>query len=218
MLEFTATIPNDKKVLEKYNDKIVYEYALKQFYKDGFSKRILLEQYGNSMEQRMLGACLSNLYRQLLAMENNIALKPVILFKNDLVKNSKNNQNTFNEMLENLSADDISDFYNMIGEKSELFKNSLSFFKNIYRSNYINKIVEHIKQSFKDVYQVNANEDLGANKIKLNTLEDKDNDVRVIFAADKLNEGWDVLNLFDIVRLDQNTPKKMKILPRKKHS
>lgn len=165
MLEFTATIPNDKKVLEKYNDKIVYEYALKQFYKDGFSKRILLEQYGNSMEQRMLGACLSNLYRQLLAMENNIALKPVILFKNDLVKNSKNNQNTFNEMLENLSADDISDFYNMIGEKSELFKNSLSFFKNIYRSNYINKIVEHIKQSFKDVYQVNANEDLGANKL-----------------------------------------------------
>lgn len=218
MLEFTATIPNDKKVLEKYNDKIVYEYALKQFYKDGFSKRILLEQYGNSMEQRMLGACLSNLYRQLLAMENNIALKLVILFKNDLVKNSKNNHNTFNEMLENLSADDISDFYNMIGEKSELFKNSLSFFKNIYRSNYINKIVEHIKQSFKDVYQVNANEDLGANKIKLNTLEDKDNDVRVIFAADKLNEGWDVLNLFDIVRLGQNTPKKMKILPRKKHS
>ena len=218
MLEFTATIPNDKKVLEKYNDKIVYEYALKQFYKDGFSKRIFLEQYGNSMEQRMLGACLSSLYRQLLAMKNNIALKPVILFKNDRVENSKNNQNTFNAMLENLSADDISNFYNMIGEKSELFKSSLSFFKNIYKSNYINKIVEHIKQSFKDVYQVNANEDLGANKIKLNTLEDKDNDVRVIFAADKLNEGWDVLNLFDIVRLGQNTPKKMKILPRKKHS
>ena len=210
MLEFTATIPNDKKVLEKYNDKIVYEYALKQFYKDGFSKRIFLEQYGNSMEQRMLGACLSSLYRQLLAINNDIALKPVILFKNDLVKNSKNNQNTFNAMLENLSADDISNFYNMIGEKSELFKSSLSFFKKFYGSNYINKIAEHIKQSFKDIYQLNANEDreVEANQIKLNTLEDKDNDVRVIFAVNKLNEGWDVLNLFDIVRLDQNTPKK----------
>ena len=210
MLEFTATIPNDKKVLEKYNDKIVYEYALKQFYKDGFSKRIFLEQYGNSMEQRMLGACLSSLYRQLLAMENNIALKPVILFKNDRVENSKNNQNTFNAMLENLSADDISNFYNMIGEKSELFKSSLSFFKKFYGSNYINKIAEHIKQSFKDIYQLNANEDreVEANQIKLNTLEDKDNDVRVIFAVNKLNEGWDVLNLFDIVRLDQNTPEK----------
>ncbi|MCI6662021.1 DEAD/DEAH box helicase family protein [Campylobacter sp.] len=210
MLEFTATIPNDKKVLEKYNDKIVYEYALKQFYKDGFSKRIFLEQYGNTMEQRMLGACLSSLYRQLLAINNDIALKPVILFKNDLVKNSKNNQNTFNAMLENLSADDISNFYNMIGEKSELFKSSLSFFKKFYGSNYINKIAEHIKQSFKDIYQLNANEDreVEANQIKLNTLEDKDNDVRVIFAVNKLNEGWDVLNLFDIVRLDQNTPKK----------
>ena len=210
MLEFTATIPNDKKVLEKYNDKIVYEYALKQFYKDGFSKRIFLEQYGNTMEQRMLGACLSSLYRQLLAINNDIALKPVILFKNDLVKNSKNNQNTFNAMLENLSADDISNFYNMIGEKSELFKSSLSFFKKFYGSNYINKIAEHIKQSFKDIYQLNANEDreVEANQIKLNTLEDKDNDVRVIFAVNKLNEGWDVLNLFDIVRLDQNTPEK----------
>ena len=28
-----------------------------------------------------------------------------------------------------------------------------------------------------------------------------DNEYRVIFAVDKLNEGWDVLNLFDIVRL-----------------
>ena len=73
-------------------------------------------------------------------MENNIALKPVILFKNDRVENSKNNQNTFNAMLENLSADDISNFYNMIGEKSELFKSSLSFFKKFYGSNYINKI------------------------------------------------------------------------------
>ncbi|MDY4451804.1 MAG: DEAD/DEAH box helicase family protein [Campylobacter sp.] len=210
MLEFTATIPNDKKVLEKYNDKIVYEYALKQFYKDGFSKRIFLEQYGNTMEQRMLGACLSSLYRQLLAINNDIALKPVILFKNDSVKNSKNNQNTFNAMLENLSADDISNFYNMIGEKSELFKSSLSFFKKFYGSNYINKIAEHIKQSFKDIYQLNANEDreVEANQIKLNTLEDKDNDIRVIFAVNKLNEGWDVLNLFDIVRLDQNTPEK----------
>jgi len=35
----------------------------------------------------------------------------------------------------------------------------------------------------------------------LNALEDRNNEIRVIFAVDKLNEGWDVLNLFDIVRL-----------------
>uniref|UniRef100_UPI003080DCD7 hypothetical protein n=1 Tax=Vibrio cholerae TaxID=666 RepID=UPI003080DCD7 len=38
-------------------------------------------------------------------------------------------------------------------------------------------------------------------QIELNSLEDSDNEIRAIFAVDMLNEGWDVLNLFDIVRL-----------------
>jgi type III restriction enzyme len=33
------------------------------------------------------------------------------------------------------------------------------------------------------------------------TLEDENNPIRAVFAVQKLNEGWDVLNLFDIVRL-----------------
>jgi len=32
-------------------------------------------------------------------------------------------------------------------------------------------------------------------------LENKNNEIRAIFAVNMLNEGWDVLNLFDIVRL-----------------
>lgn len=39
------------------------------------------------------------------------------------------------------------------------------------------------------------------NQLLVNFLEDTDNPIRVIFAVDMLNEGWDVLNLFDIVRL-----------------
>lgn len=38
-------------------------------------------------------------------------------------------------------------------------------------------------------------------QLKLNSLEAKDNEFRAVFAVDMLNEGWDVLNLFDIVRL-----------------
>ncbi len=37
----------------------------------------------------------------------------------------------------------------------------------------------------------------------LNSLEDKNNHIRAIFTVDRLTEGWDVLNLFDIVRLYQ---------------
>lgn len=35
----------------------------------------------------------------------------------------------------------------------------------------------------------------------LNSLEESTNGIRAIFAVDMLNEGWDVLNLYDIVRL-----------------
>ena len=45
-------------------------------------------------------------------------------------------------------------------------------------------------------------------------MEDQNNEIRAVFATEKLNEGWDVLNLFDIVRLynsrdaDNNKPGK----------
>jgi len=47
---------------------------------------------------------------------------------------------------------------------------------------------------------VNEEKEKENQQILLNSLEDKDNRIRAIFAVQKLNEGWDVLNLFDIVR------------------
>src|SRR5699024_9252977 len=38
-------------------------------------------------------------------------------------------------------------------------------------------------------------------QLAVNSLEDKNNPYRVIFTVDMLSEGWDVLNLYDIVRL-----------------
>lgn len=59
-----------------------------------------------------------------------------------------------------------------------------------------------MKRDFHKDYCLTVNEE--AEKVQyqilLNTLEDKNNRVRAIFAVQKLNEGWDVLNLFDIVR------------------
>ena len=37
----------------------------------------------------------------------------------------------------------------------------------------------------------------------LNTLENPNNLYRVVFAVAKLTEGWDVLNLYDIVRIEK---------------
>jgi type III restriction enzyme len=67
----------------------------------------------------------------------------------------------------------------------------------------MNEIVKRIKTNFKVENCLSANNDTEAEKyqILLNTLEDENNPIRAIFAVQKLNEGWDVLNLFDIVRL-----------------
>ena len=66
-----------------------------------------------------------------------------------------------------------------------------------------NDFARELKVDFSPDKVVNVNklEDLQKRQIQLNTLEERNNEIRVIFAVDKLNEGWDVLNLFDIVRL-----------------
>lgn len=210
MLEFTATLPNERSVLEKYEDKIIYKYALEEFCKNGYSKRIFLVKYDNTeLKARFIGACLLSSYRELLARENNIELKPVVLFKSENIKLSHENQKLFNETLQELNSDDIIEFYNNVDKSDELFKYSIDFFKSNFKESYASILAKHIKIAFKDIYQLNANDEkeIKEYQIKLNTLEDKENTIRVIFAVDKLNEGWDVLNLFDIVRLGSATAK-----------
>ncbi|HQO06169.1 MAG TPA: hypothetical protein PKW84_08615, partial [Fervidobacterium sp.] len=65
------------------------------------------------------------------------------------------------------------------------------------------EIAIRLKSNFKEENCISANNDPEAetNQILLNTLEDANNPIRAVFAVQKLNEGWDVLNLFDIVRL-----------------
>lgn len=207
MLEFTATIPKVKEVQEKYKDKIIYEYALKAFCENGFSKRIYLLKYDDfNINARFLGGVLTSLYRELLALKHNILLKPVLLFKSEAIKISQKNEKAFIEFVENISENAVKNFYkNTIKErkKGEILSDSLAFFQNEFGENFAAKVCEYIKANFNELFILNVNEDREAqnHQILLNSLEDSENVVRVIFAVNKLDEGWDVLNLFDIVRL-----------------
>lgn len=64
------------------------------------------------------------------------------------------------------------------------------------------QLVERLKRDFAEDFCVSVNDEKEKEnyQILVNTLEDKNNRIRAIFAVQKLNEGWDVLNLFDIVR------------------
>ncbi|MGL2460354.1 DEAD/DEAH box helicase family protein [Helicobacter pylori] len=207
LLEFSATIPNEKSVEEKYKNLKVATYTLKEFSEDKFCKNIYSLSYENKeLETRFLGACVSSLYKELLAQHHNIEnFKSCILFKSERIEESKKNQERFNTFLENLSPLDLENFFHY--SRNAFFKAAKNFFD---EKNYTPNLVAFLQTKFKKSTQINTNneKELEKGMFLLNSLEDRDNPKRVIFSVDKLNEGWDVLNLFDIVRLKNKASQK----------
>ncbi|PDW60945.1 restriction endonuclease [Helicobacter pylori] len=207
LLEFSATIPKEKSVEEKYKNLKVATYTLKEFSEDKFCKNIYSLSYENKeLETRFLGACISSLYKELLAQHHNIgSFKPCILFKSERIEDSKENQERFNAFLENLSPLDLENFFNY--SRNAFFKAAKNFFD---EKNYTANLVAFLQTKFKKSTQINTNneKELEKSMLLLNSLEDRQNPKRVIFSVDKLNEGWDVLNLFDIVRLKNKASQK----------
>ncbi|EQL66208.1 type III restriction endonuclease, partial [Helicobacter pylori FD703] len=207
LLEFSATIPNEKSVKDKYEKLKVITYTLKEFSEDKFCKNIYSLSYENKeLETRFLGACVSSLYKELLAQHHNIEnFKPCILFKSERIEDSKQNQERFNAFLENLSPSDLENFFN--DSRNAFFKDAKNFFD---KQNYTPNLAAFLQTKFKKSTQINTNneKELEKGMLLLNSLEDRDNPKRVVFSVDKLNEGWDVLNLFDIVRLKNKASQK----------
>lgn len=217
MFEFSATLPKDKNVQQKYEDKIIFEYTLKDFNEDKYSKNVKLLKYeGVEREKRMLGAVICSLYRQHLAARHQIFLKPVILFKSKTIKESKENEDLFLRWLHSLRVEDLEGFFENIKEGSGILHEAKNFFCN----KRVEELLREAKREFESHFIININDinELQNNQILINTLEDESNKIRVIFAVDKLNEGWDVLNLFDIVRLIEgsinDTPKEAQLIGR----
>ncbi|GAA8966505.1 DEAD/DEAH box helicase family protein [Helicobacter pylori] len=207
LLEFSATIPKEKSVEDKYKNLKVITYTLKEFSEDKFCKNIYSLSYENKeLETRFLGACVSSLYKELLAQHHNIEnFKPCILFKSERIEDSKENQERFNAFLENLSPLDLENFFHY--SRNAFFKDAKNFFD---KQNYTPNLTAFLQTKFKKSTQINTNneKELEKGMLLLNSLEDRDNPKRVIFSVDKLNEGWDVLNLFDIVRLKNKASQK----------
>lgn len=207
LLEFTATTDyTEKSIVNKYRNKVLYRYGLAEFRKDGYSKEINLLRSQFDEKHRVIQALILNLYRQELATQNNINLKPVILFKaKKTIKESEQNKVNFHHLIEKLSPKDIDEVRK--GGNIQVLQRAFAFFARNKESDEV--IVHRLQSHFRPENCLSANDDEEAekNQILLNTLEDENNPVRAIFAVQKLNEGWDVLNLFDIVRMyeGQNT-------------
>lgn len=195
LLEFSATIELDNlSVNEKYKDKILFKYDLKEFVKNKFSKDIYLFRSDVDKKDRMLQAVIVSIFRQKIAFKYKINLKPVVLFKSKNIKESEENMKNFIDLIENLNTSKISEFKK---------NNKIEVLHDIFKNINLTDLAEILKVEFnhKKIISTNNDKDLENNQKILNSLEDDNNPIRAIFTVDKLNEGWDVLNLFDIVRL-----------------
>lgn len=201
LLEFTATLDYEsREIVTKYQDKVLYKYDLAQFRNDKYSKEINLIRSLYDEQDRIIQSLILNLYRQELATSHNINLKPVILFKaKRTIKESEENKARFHKLIEDFSVGMIEKIKKTA--TVPIVQKAFAFFDKQDLSE--SEIVKRIQNNFRFENCLSANNDAEAekNQILLNTLEDENNPIRAVFAVQKLNEGWDVLNLFDIVRL-----------------
>ncbi len=199
LLEFTATHDYEKPAMvEKYRNKVINRYDLIDFRRDKFSKEIELVYFDMDTQARMLQALILSQYKQMVALKYKIPLdKPVILFKEKSIPRSKENRKNFRTLIDELTGKQIE---SIRVSKVPAVQRAFRFFAKNNTSTEL--LAQQLKSEFDEDYclTVNSEEERKNYQILINTLEDKDNRIRAIFAVQQLNEGWDVLNLFDIVR------------------
>lgn len=200
MLEYTATVDlSNEAIRDKYKDKIIYRYYLKEFREDKFSKDVHIIRSDIEAKDRALQAVILSQYKRKVSGDHNINLKPVILIKSQrTIAQSEEAEKIFIEMIKDLNVEDIKRI--KMHNPNGILKKAYNFFKKNGIS-YVN-LVREIKQDFSEekCLSINSKSDSEEKQIVVNTLEDKNNEFRVIFTVNMLNEGWDVLNLYDIVR------------------
>ena len=211
LLEFTATAElHQEAIAQKYDDKLIYDYSLKKFYLAKYSKEVNVLQASLSRIERALQAIILSQYRLLVFAKNNILIKPVVMFKSNCVNIPKQRDENkivssefkaeFLQKIETLKIAEIEKIRDNAPDKG-IIKTAFDFFKT--NGTTIDNLIIQLKDAFAEdkTISVDSTTDKGVTQIVINTLEEPNNAIRAVFAVDALNEGWDVLNLFDIVRL-----------------
>ncbi len=199
LLEFTATVELDNpNIAAKYANKILYQYALKQFREDGYSKEVKVLEADLPPMERALQAVVISQYRRKVAEKHGVALKPVLLMKSRTINESKAHEVEFKTLMRELDSARLERLNNNAGG---ITQKSFAYFE--AQGIPLDALAAELRQEFDEnrILIINSKEESEKKQLLVNSLEDKDNEIRVVFTVNMLNEGWDVLNLFDIVRL-----------------
>ena len=209
LLEFTATMDfDDQTILDKYRDRITYQYDLRKFCADGFSKEVLLYCATSNLAERELQAIILSQYRKYVAEKFRIPLKPVVMFKSRTVYENKTNLTDFELLMRDLEPAQLT----QTQAKAEgILRKAFQFFDANQIS--LERLCQDLQQDFcpNNLLRMDGGQQISKQlQHAVNTLEAPENNYRAIFAVDMLKEGWDVLNLFDIVRLYETRDGKTK--------
>ena len=200
MLEFTATCDlKDANVNNKYKDKTVFNYSLVSFRESKYTKDFQNFATDTDLWTRTVIALVLSEYRKFLFADLKLNIKPVILLKSRKITESKSFYNNFFKKIKNLTSYELS---NLESIGIDILSKAINYFKQ--KDENLEILVHSIKNGFSQDTALIINGTSDDNKEKqilVNSLEDISNPIRIVFAVDMLNEGWDVLNLFDIVRL-----------------
>ena len=226
LLEFTATVDlKNENIHQKYQDKLVYKYDFLQFNQDAYSKNVafLYNDETQIADQRRLlivNAVAMSEYRRLFAeREMGVIINPIVLIKSTKIAKSEEDREFFHKVINTLRDDDFIHLKNMGNDKKELFDDSGRFIKQMFSwlegkgsgfislSGFINHIKERFSENNTMIYNSKAKE-----KAELLPLLDSPRStMRAIFSVNALNEGWDVLSLFDIIHFDISQSKKVSL-------
>lgn len=200
MLEFTATCDlKDPNVLQKYKDKIIFNYPLISFRESGYTKDFQNFATDTDLWERTLMALVMSEYRRFLFADLKLNIKPVVMLKSQKIDESKSFYDEFFKKVKELTSYEIQNL-ELVG--IERLTEAINYFKE--KDDTLELLEQSIKTSFTEdtsIIMNGSSDNNKENQLLVNSLEDLDNPIRLIFAVDMLNEGWDVLNLFDIVRL-----------------
>ncbi len=198
LLEYTATVDlSDPDLAAKYRPRLLVDYPLREFRKDGYSKEVKVLQADLEPWNRALQAMVLSQYRRKLFERMGKAILPVLLMKSKTIAESKSFHQAFIAQVQALTGGQLVQLQSQATDA--MVQKAFAYFQDsgITPDNLAMELREDFGAD--KLLEVNSKEESEARQLLVNSMET--NGLRVVFAVDKLNEGWDVLNLYDIVRM-----------------
>ncbi|MBM3209374.1 type III deoxyribonuclease, partial [Candidatus Shapirobacteria bacterium] len=145
LLEFTATVDlGHPEIARKYEDKLLFDYSLRQFRKDGYSKEVKVLQADLPPLARALQAIILSQYRRKVFEKFKKRVKPVILFKSRTISESEDFYDEFTDSIKKLRPSDLKKITSL--KTNEVIQRAFKYFET--RGISAENLIVELKEDF----------------------------------------------------------------------